>query len=87
MNNIMEWEHEGKKMKTDLDLCDDEALSALRYLWEQEDGDPLFDYTSSVFSLFCHCVDVLTHSGWTEKDLMEEVLNHSADSFDQPHDN
>ena len=76
----MEWEHEGKKMRTDLDLCNEEALSALRYLWEQEDGDPLFDYTASIHSLFCHCVDILTHSGWDEQELMKEIVIHSADN-------
>ena len=83
MSDIMEWEHEGKKMRTDMDLCNEEAISALRYLWRQEDVVPLYDYTTAVHSLFCHCVDILTHSGWTEKELMEEILYHSADGNGQ----
>ncbi len=77
----MEWEHEGKKMKTDLDLCREEAIAALDYLWKQENVVPLFDYTTSVHALFCICTDILTNSGWNEKELMEEVLHHSKDGL------
>ena len=61
----------------DLDVCDAAALGALDELWAKENKVLSFDYTASVFSLFVYSIQILTNSGWTTQELLDEVVNHS----------
>ena len=59
----------------DLDICD--AAEALDLLWAKENRVLSFDYTAAVFSLFVYSINILSNSGWTTQELLEEVVNHS----------
>lgn len=64
----------------DLDICDRAALEALDDLYDKENKVMSFDYTATVFSLFVYAIDILSNSGWTTQELLQEVLNHSEAS-------
>jgi len=75
---IVEVLEDGTVNHFDLDVCDEAALEALDSLWAKENKVLSFDYTASVFSLFVYSVGILTKSGWTTQELLNEVVNHSA---------
>lgn len=67
----------------DIDKCNEEAEKVLEELYKKEDVVIDFDYTATVFSLYVHCIHILTNSGWSTHDLVEEVVEHSeADDID-----
>jgi hypothetical protein len=62
----------------DLDVCNAAAEEALDLLWAKENTVLSFDYTAAVFSLFVDSINILSNSGWTTQELLQEVVNHSA---------
>ena len=74
---IVEVLEDGTINHFDLDICDAAALEALDGLWAKEDTVLSFDYTAAVFSLFVYSINILSNSGWTTSELLEEVVNHS----------
>lgn len=62
----------------DLDVCNAAADEALELLWAKENKVLSFDYTAAVFSLFVDSINILSNSGWTTQELLQEVINHSA---------
>jgi hypothetical protein len=77
-NDIIEILEDGTIYHFDLDVCDTQAQQALAQLWTQEGQTLGFDFTATVFSLFVKSVDILSQSGWSTQELIQEVLNHSA---------
>ena len=67
----------GEEYEFDIDLSADKAMEMLKKLYELEGTVDKFDYTSAVFSLFVSSIHTLKHSGWTNKELINEVLDHS----------
>lgn len=55
----------------------EKATELLHQLHAMEGKELDFDYTAAVFSLFVDCVHILTASGWTTEDLLQEVVDHS----------
>jgi len=74
---IVEVLEDGTINHFDLDVCNAAALGALDDLWAKENKVLSFDYTASVFSLFVHSIQILSNSGWSTQELLNEVLNHS----------
>lgn len=58
------------------------AQQAMQNLCALQDQEPDFDFAAAVFSLFIDSIYILTDSGWTREELVQEVLTHSqaADS-------
>lgn len=65
----------------DMDKCNAEAEKVLEGLYNKEDTELEFDYTATVFSLFVHSIHILTASGWTTEELINEVLDHSEEGI------
>jgi hypothetical protein len=63
------------------------AREVLERLWELEGQEVDFDYTAAVFALFVDSIEILSNSGWTTQELIQEVITHSAaqdrDQFDR----
>ena len=53
------------------------ATKMLEQLYELEGKEIDFDYTAAVFSLFVDCIHILSQSGWTTQELIEEVVTHT----------
>ena len=75
--DIVETLADGSTYVFNMDVCDEAAEDALGLLWSMEGRKEKFDYTGAVFSLFTSCVHVLTNSGWTTEELLNEVMDHS----------
>jgi hypothetical protein len=73
----------GEEYQFDLDLCNEKADELLSVLYEYEGNLKNFDYTAAVFGLFVASIHILKHSGWTTKDLVNEVLDHSEMADDE----
>ena len=69
---------DGTEYVFNMDVCDDAAEDALALLWSKEGRTPKYDYTGAIFSMFVSCIDILSNSGWSTEDLVDEVLTHSA---------
>jgi len=76
-DRIVEVLEDGTIYCFDLDKCAEIAENTLEKLYEKEGVELDFDYTATVFSLFVQSVHILTLSGWSTEDLIEEVLDHS----------
>jgi hypothetical protein len=63
----------------DMDKCIQEANSSIEKLYEKEGVELDYDFTATVFSLFIQCVHILTDSGWTTEELIDEVVRHSEE--------
>jgi hypothetical protein len=61
----------------DLEVCNREAEKAIEELHMKQDVIPNFDYTSSIFTIFISSIQILSNSGWTTDELLQEVLNHA----------
>lgn len=77
VDRITEVLEDGTVYCFDIDKCNDIADKTLDELYKKQDVEIDFDYTATVFSLFVHAVHILTNSGWTTHDLIEEVIDHS----------
>ena len=53
------------------------ANELLEQLWQLEGKEIDFDYTAAVFSLFVDSIHILSESGWTTEELIQEVVTHS----------
>ena len=53
------------------------ADELLEQLYELEGKEIDFDYTSAVFSLFVDSIHILSQSGWTTQELIQEVVTHT----------
>ena len=69
----------------DMDKCIEEADTTLEQLHTKEGVEIDFDFTAVVFSLFIRSIQILTNSGWSTEDLIEEILEHSEadDNIDE----
>jgi len=76
-NECVEILEDGTVYYFDLDVCNREAEKAIEELHMKEGVLPNFDYTSSIFTLFISSIQILSQSGWTTDELLQEVLNHS----------
>lgn len=63
----------------DMDKCIQEANYSIEKLYEKEGVELDYDFTATVFSLFIQCVHILTDSGWTTEELIDEVVRHSEE--------
>lgn len=63
----------------DMDKCIQEANSSIEKLYEKEGVELDYDFAATVFSLFIQCVHILTDSGWTTEELIDEVVRHSEE--------
>jgi hypothetical protein len=74
----------------DMDVCNQVADETIDMLLNKENQMLKYDFTATVFSLFTRAVHVLTSSGWSTEELINEVIDHSeaedADDFDCEHD-
>lgn len=76
--DIVEILPDGTVYHFDLDVCDKAANRALEQLYEKEGAEIGFDYTAAIFSLFISSIQILSESGWNTRELLEEVITHSA---------
>ena len=53
------------------------ANELLEQLYELEGQELDFDFTAAVFSLFVDSIHILSESGWTTEELIQEVITHS----------
>lgn len=74
---IKETLNNGEEYQFDIDLCNDKADELLTTLWEYEGNLENFDYSAAVFGLFISSIYILKHSGWSTKELINEILDHS----------
>jgi hypothetical protein len=75
--DVVEVLEDGTIRHFDLDVCNAAAEEALDLLWAKENTVLSFDYTAAVFSLFVDAINILSNSGWTTQELLQEVVNHS----------
>jgi hypothetical protein len=73
-NLIKETLENGEVYEFDLDVCNAAADQALEELLEKEGEVENFDFVASVFSLFVASISILTQSGWTTEELINEVM-------------
>jgi hypothetical protein len=73
-NLIKETLENGEVYEFDLDVCNAAADQALEELLEKEGEVENFDFVASVFSLFVASISILTQSGWTTDELINEVM-------------
>jgi hypothetical protein len=73
-NLIKETLENGDIYEFDLDVCNAAADQALEELLEKEGEVENFDFVASVFSLFVASISILTQSGWTTDELINEVM-------------
>lgn len=76
-SDIVEVLDDGTVYHFNLDVCDDAAEEAIGQLWDKEDTELKFDFTAAVFSLLIKSIGILSRSGWTTEELVDEVYNHS----------
>ena len=76
-NIITEVLEDGTIHSFDLDICNEEADSVIDELAEKQDIVLNFDFTATIFSLFVSSIQILSTSGWSTEDLLNEVLNHT----------
>ena len=76
-NQITEVLPDGTIHHFDIDVCNKEAEEVMNQLWEKEGRVLSFDFTASVFSLFTDAIHILTNSGWSTRDLIQEIYTHS----------
>lgn len=61
----------------DMDKCADEAEKILLDLHAKDGVEIDFDYTATVYSLFIQSIHILSVSGWSTMDLIDEVVENS----------
>ena len=80
-NIIKETLEDGTEYQFDLDVCDKQATKLLDNLFELENNLTGFDFTATIFSLYINCIHILSNSGWTKDELINEINSHlEADS-------
>jgi hypothetical protein len=75
--DIVETLADGSTYVFNMDVCNEAAEDAMALLWSKEGRTEKFDYTAAVFSLFIDCIHVLSSSGWSTENLLDEVFDHS----------
>ena len=85
-SQIVEVLEDGTIYAFDLDVCDKEAERVLKNLSKKEGKLFNFDYGAAVFSLFVYCIHILSQSGWTQRELITELLEHSDQYNDSEDD-
>ena len=73
-NIIKETLENGEVYEFDLDVCSAAADQVLEDLLEKEGEVENFDFVASIFSLFVASIGILTQSGWTTDELINEVM-------------
>lgn len=74
---IQETLENGEVYEFDMDVCSAAADEVLDELFEKEGEVENFDFSAAVFSLFVSSIHILTQSGWTTDELINEVTTHS----------
>lgn len=77
-NIITEVLDDGTVYSFDIELSGKLAEHKLQELETMQNIVPMFDYTTAVFNLFIHSIHILTHSGWTINELINEVKDHGC---------
>ena len=85
VDRIAEVLEDGTVYCFDMDKCIEEADTTLEQLHAKEGVEIDFDFTAVVFSLFIRSIQILTNSGWSTEDLIEEILENSEadDNIDE----
>jgi hypothetical protein len=73
-NIIKETLENGEVYEFDLDVCSAAADQVLNELFEKEGEVKNFDFVATIFNLFVASIGILTQSGWTTDDLINEVM-------------
>lgn len=60
-----------------IDRSNQRARELLDALYAREGQEVDFDFTAAVFSLYVDSIHILSNSGWTTEELVNEVLTHS----------
>lgn len=76
-NIITEVLDDGTIYSFDTELCEQMAEETLEALWEKEDKVINYDYTCTVYNLFLDAIHILSQSGWSTEDLLNEVCDHT----------
>ena len=82
-NLIKETLENGEVYEFDLDVCNAAADQVLEELLEKEGEVENFDFVASIFSLFVASISILTQSGWTTDELINEVMASTEHSDTQ----
>ena len=82
-SQIVEVLEDGTFHAFDLDVCDREAEKALKNLQKKEGKLFNYDYGMTVYTLFVYCIHILREAGWETTELVNEVLDHTAQYDDQ----
>lgn len=81
-NQVVEVLPDGTIYYFDLNVCSDEACKLLDELYTKETTVPNFDFSAGVHALLVNAIHILVDSGWTPEDLVEEVLIHTQETWD-----
>jgi len=73
-NIIKEILENGDVYEFDLDVCSAAADEVLDELLEKEGEVKNFDFVATIFNLFVASISILTQSGWTTDELINEVM-------------
>lgn len=73
---IKEILEDGSEYIINLDICDAACEEALDFMDEKFDGLEGYDQGAALFSLFISCLYGLETYGWTQKQLMQEIVDH-----------
>jgi hypothetical protein len=45
-----------------------------------------FDYGAAIFSVFVYCIHILSQAGWSQRELITELLEHTDQYADDDDD-
>ena len=78
-NRITEILDDGTIHCFDIEKCMKEADVVIDQLIDRE-GEIDYDFTATVFSLFCNSIFILSQTGWSKEELKKEIDNHYDDT-------
>lgn len=88
VDRVTEVLEDGTVYSFDLDKCSQTADQVMADLAKREGVELDFDYLTTVFGLYVHCIHTLSAHGWTTAELIAEAIAHSeaddADEFRSP---
>jgi hypothetical protein len=85
-HQVVEVLEDGTIYAFDLNVCDKEAERLLKNLHRKEGKLFNFDYGAAVFSVFVYCIHILSQAGWSQRELITELLEHTDQYADDDDD-
>lgn len=76
-NEVVEVLEDGTIHYFDLEVCEKEAEIVIEDLISKQTTVTNYDFHTTIFNLFVLSIYILTESGWTPDELLDEVIMHT----------